>query len=56
MLIEEKVLICNGPDATGECEYNVYELEKCYDLKTPLYKNSSTFAPDGEAFYCYPYA
>lgn len=51
-----KVLICNGPNATGYCEYEQYELEKCFDLKAPLFQNSSTFAPDGDSFYCYPYA
>lgn len=40
----------------GYCEYAQYELEKCYDLKAPLFQNSSTFAPDGDGFYCYPYA
>lgn len=50
------VLICNGANATGECEYRAYELETCYDLAAPLYQNSSTFAPDGDGFFCYPYA
>ncbi|KAK0711590.1 hypothetical protein B0H67DRAFT_491300 [Lasiosphaeris hirsuta] len=50
------VLICDGANAQGHCEYGAYELDKCYDLAAPLYQNASTFAPDGEAFYCYPYA
>ena len=55
-LTSSQILICNGANATGTCDYSVYELETCYDLKSPMYQNASTFAPDGEAFYCYPYA
>ena len=51
-----KVLICTGANATGACDYGVYELDRCYDLAPPLLRNTSTFAPDDEAFYCYPYA
>ncbi|KAK1750698.1 hypothetical protein QBC47DRAFT_406755 [Echria macrotheca] len=50
------VLICNGANSTGVCEHKVYELDVCHDLEAPLFQNSSTFAPDGEGFYCYPYA
>lgn len=33
----------------------MYELEKCYNLPKALNNQSATFAPDGEAFFCYPY-
>ncbi|KAJ4145268.1 hypothetical protein LMH87_004123 [Akanthomyces muscarius] len=49
------VLICTGPDATGDCIYQKYELEKCHQLKAPFLGNSATFAPDGDDFYCYPH-
>ncbi|KAK3301569.1 uncharacterized protein B0T15DRAFT_316353 [Chaetomium strumarium] len=51
----QQVLICNEANAKGHCEYAVYELEKCYNLPAGLINNAATFAPDGEAFYCYPY-
>ncbi|KAK3944291.1 hypothetical protein QBC46DRAFT_404548 [Diplogelasinospora grovesii] len=49
------VLICNGPNATGSCTYAVYQMDTCYNMTAPYYQNAATFAPDGEAFYCYPY-
>lgn len=50
------MLICNGPNATGSCDYAVYEFETCYDMPPAFRGNVATFAPDGEGFYCYPYA
>ena len=29
-------------------------MKKCHDLKAPYLENINTFAPDGEAFQCYP--
>ncbi|KUI64878.1 hypothetical protein VM1G_00316 [Cytospora mali] len=49
------VLICNGPHATGNCTYEVYNINQCYNVSAPFYQNAATFAPDGEEFYCYPY-
>ncbi|KAK3333563.1 hypothetical protein B0T19DRAFT_129391 [Cercophora scortea] len=49
------VLICNGANAQGRCQYNTYKLDTCYNLTAPYYRNASTFAPDGDGFYCYPY-
>ncbi|KAH6627660.1 hypothetical protein F5144DRAFT_576510 [Chaetomium tenue] len=49
------VLICTDPNGQGHCEYNVYELEKCYNLPPALIHNAATFAPDDAPFYCYPY-
>ncbi|KAF3769822.1 hypothetical protein M406DRAFT_320071 [Cryphonectria parasitica EP155] len=49
------VLICNGINATGECTHLVAEVGQCTNLTAPYYQNTSTFAPDGEEFYCYPY-
>ncbi|OAR02756.1 hypothetical protein LLEC1_07594 [Akanthomyces lecanii] len=48
------VLICTGPDATGDCIYQKYELKKCHQLAAPFLANSATFAPDGDDFYCFP--
>lgn len=57
MLIKKKsqILICTGANATGECTHDVYALDTCTNLTTPYYQHAATFAPDGEAFYCYPY-
>ncbi|KAH6624505.1 hypothetical protein B0J18DRAFT_428484 [Chaetomium sp. MPI-SDFR-AT-0129] len=49
------VLICSDPNGQGVCQYNVYELEKCYNLPQGLVNNAATFAPDDAPFYCYPY-
>ncbi|KAG8665609.1 hypothetical protein FPOAC1_010408 [Fusarium poae] len=49
------VLLCTGANSTGTCSYDVYELDKCHQLKAPFYQNTSTFSPDGEEFYCYPH-
>lgn len=46
--------MCTGANATGTCHYQVYEIETCYRIEEPLYMNIKTFAPDGDAFYCYP--
>ncbi|RCI14634.1 hypothetical protein L249_6418 [Ophiocordyceps polyrhachis-furcata BCC 54312] len=48
------VLLCTGPNSTGICDYKVYELNKCHQLSAPFHHNTSTFAPDGEAFSCFP--
>ncbi|KAL7792509.1 hypothetical protein V8C37DRAFT_380551 [Trichoderma ceciliae] len=48
------LLLCTGANATGTCEHGVYELETCHQLPAPFYRNTSTFAPDGEAFECFP--
>lgn len=49
-----QVLLCTGANSTGTCSYEVYELDKCHQLKEPFYHNTTTFSPDGEEFYCYP--
>ncbi|KAK4092647.1 hypothetical protein Purlil1_3268 [Purpureocillium lilacinum] len=50
------VLLCTGPNSTGICSYKVYELKKCHQLKAPFRVNTTTFAPDGEDFVCFPRA
>jgi hypothetical protein len=52
--IRAQVLICHGANATGNCHYEVYSLEECHDLPAGLSANASTFAPDGDSFFCYP--
>ena len=47
--------MCTGANATGTCDYGVYELDRCYNLTVPYFQNTSTFLPSGEDFYCYPY-
>lgn len=54
MLTSLKVLMCTGANATGTCHYEVYELKTCHQLPEPFHKNTTTFAPDGEHFACYP--
>ncbi|KAK4171860.1 hypothetical protein QBC36DRAFT_86647 [Triangularia setosa] len=49
------VLICTGPNATGRCDHETYELKKCYNLPDGLRNNAATFAPDADDFFCYPY-
>lgn len=46
--------MCTGANATGTCSYDVYPLNKCNQLSAPFFENTKTFAPDGEAFQCYP--
>ncbi|OTA08033.1 SSCRP protein [Trichoderma parareesei] len=48
------VLLCTGANATGTCNYSVYALDTCHQLPAPFHHNTSTFAPDGEAFECFP--
>lgn len=48
------VLICTGANATGQCSHQVYTMEECHQLPAPYYQNTNTFAPDGEAFSCFP--
>ena len=31
-------------------------MQTCYTLEPPWHQNTSTFAPDGEGFHCYPRA
>ncbi|EHK41434.1 hypothetical protein TRIATDRAFT_259330 [Trichoderma atroviride IMI 206040] len=49
-----QVLLCTGANATGTCSYSVYELKTCHQLPAPFHHNTSTFAPDGEDFECFP--
>lgn len=49
------ILICTGPNRSGNCTYGVYEMETCYNLPTPFFRNATTFAPDEGGWYCYPY-
>ena len=50
-----KILICEGPNATGKCTYQVYPLETCNTLDPVFNGKAATFALDGEGFYCYPH-
>ncbi|CAK7244418.1 MAG: hypothetical protein STHCBS139747_005956 [Sporothrix thermara] len=50
------ILLCTGANSTGTCQYNVYPLNTCVNITTPFAGSTNTFAPDGEAFACYPYA
>ncbi|CAK7268363.1 hypothetical protein SEPCBS119000_003023 [Sporothrix epigloea] len=50
------LLLCTGANSTGTCQYDVYPLESCVNMTTPFAGSTNTFAPDGEAFACYPYA
>ncbi|CAK7269673.1 hypothetical protein SEPCBS57363_003720 [Sporothrix epigloea] len=50
------LLLCTGANSTGTCQYNVYPLDSCINITTPFTGSTNTFAPDGEAFACYPYA
>lgn len=47
-------MLCTGANATGHCTHETYELQKCHQLPAPFYTNTSTFAPDGEDFFCWP--
>ncbi|KIH90576.1 hypothetical protein SPBR_01100 [Sporothrix brasiliensis 5110] len=49
------ILLCTGANATGTCNHSVYPLDTCVNITTPFLGNTNTFAPDGEAFACYPY-
>ncbi|PTB66308.1 hypothetical protein BBK36DRAFT_1200662, partial [Trichoderma citrinoviride] len=51
---KQQVLLCTGANATGTCNYSVYALDTCHQLPAPYHQNTSTFAPDGEAFECFP--
>ncbi|KAH8895137.1 hypothetical protein GQ53DRAFT_804699 [Thozetella sp. PMI_491] len=48
------VLICQGPNATEKCSYQVYKMNTCYNLDADFKQNAATFAPDGEGFQCFP--
>ncbi|QUC19281.1 uncharacterized protein UV8b_03522 [Ustilaginoidea virens] len=48
------VLLCTGPNSTGLCEHQVYALDRCQQLPPPFRRNTSTFAVDGEDFFCFP--
>ncbi|KAK2608779.1 hypothetical protein QQS21_002636 [Conoideocrella luteorostrata] len=48
------ILLCTGANATGTCNYQVYPLNTCQQLKAPFYQNTNTFAVDGEDFFCFP--
>ncbi|KAJ4411730.1 hypothetical protein N0V82_008914 [Gnomoniopsis sp. IMI 355080] len=49
------VLLCTGAQSTGECTHQVVSFGTCTNLTAPYLTNTSTFAPDGEEQYCYPY-
>ncbi|KAK3391747.1 hypothetical protein B0T20DRAFT_488628 [Sordaria brevicollis] len=49
------ILICNGPNASPACIYDIYQMEICYDLPVPFLRNASTFVLDDGEWYCYPY-
>ncbi|KAJ0109216.1 hypothetical protein J7T55_009547 [Diaporthe amygdali] len=49
------VLICNGANATGDCSYQVYELDSCHNMTSQFSNNAATFAPDDDDFHCFPY-
>jgi len=46
--------MCTGPNATGDCKHEIYDMNTCIQLEEPYLKNINTFAPDGEDFTCYP--
>ncbi|KAI1812684.1 hypothetical protein GGS20DRAFT_556779 [Poronia punctata] len=48
------VLLCQGANATGKCHYETFALDECHDMPEAFYRNTKTFAPDGEDFYCWP--
>jgi len=48
------ILMCTGVNATGTCDYKTYDMDKCHQLAAPFHQNVNTFAPDGEAFECFP--
>ncbi|KAI1175837.1 hypothetical protein F4777DRAFT_298607 [Nemania sp. FL0916] len=48
------VLLCQGANATGDCLYETYTLEECYDVPDAFFQNTRTFAPDGDNFFCWP--
>ncbi|KAI3336374.1 hypothetical protein HD806DRAFT_3664 [Xylariaceae sp. AK1471] len=48
------VLLCQGANATGECHYETYTLKECHLVPPEFQKNTRTFAPDGDDFYCWP--
>ncbi|KAI1194776.1 hypothetical protein F5X97DRAFT_327233 [Nemania serpens] len=48
------ILICQGPNATGACQYEAYALDVCHDLPQEFFKNTRTFAPDNDDFFCWP--
>ncbi|KAJ6446639.1 hypothetical protein O9K51_01412 [Purpureocillium lavendulum] len=50
------VLLCTGPEATGTCQHMVAPMGQCQQLSAPFYQNTTTFAPDGEYFSCFPSA
>ncbi|KAI0481853.1 hypothetical protein F4859DRAFT_476209 [Xylaria cf. heliscus] len=47
------ILICQGANATGLCHYETYTLNECHELPQEFQKNTRTFAPDGDNFYCW---
>jgi hypothetical protein len=59
MLTKSQVLLCTGANSTGTCSHVVAPLSsvgnvKCQQLEKPYFKNTATFAPDGEEFECFP--
>lgn len=54
IILTGQILMCTGANATGTCDYSVYTMGDCHQLKAPFHRNINTFAPDGEAFFCFP--
>ncbi|KAK3989536.1 hypothetical protein QBC44DRAFT_381532 [Cladorrhinum sp. PSN332] len=50
------ITLCAEPHTQGFCNYQVYQLNKCYDITGPFENNLKTFAMDQEAFFCYIYS
>ncbi|KAG8161768.1 hypothetical protein KVR01_008755 [Diaporthe batatas] len=49
------IRICTGPFATGVCTEEQYQLDTCYNLTGEFVRNTVTFVPDNDKFYCLPY-
>lgn len=49
-----QVLMCQGANATGYCQYRVWAIDECHDVPEPWFRNVKTFLVDGDDFYCWP--
>ncbi|KAI7781748.1 hypothetical protein LA080_014379 [Diaporthe eres] len=49
------VEICTGPEATGNCSTDSYELDICHNVTSEFSGNAGTFAPVDDGFYCFLY-
>ena len=56
MLFRSQILLCTGANSTGTCQYKVFEMGVCNQLAEPFWRDTRTFALDGEAFGCFPRA